>query len=317
MQLEPDFEQAVDEQQEITRIVLGVLARIGFSDVGAETACYPGLIAAANVVQRLPPDATAAHRDAAVSATQAALIGATVSLRRARGLGSPVWAVDLPEGEPHLDASLKRALAQIPPRPDRVIDVRVAGWTAPERVGFCAAAALLAESWPQMLAELKVGIRQVALLRGHGITGFSDFAVQGAVFVNAERLGIRDGLPGTLRLAESLVHEGAHTRCYSAAVQRPFLRADRAGVLVDTPLRADARPLWGLFQQLVVLCRCAELYHRVDPGAGVETGIRTRKVTLIRQAKQALDALRVHTGQLSDHGQAILDEATTAIAAVV
>lgn len=317
MHLEPDCGQAAEEQREITRIARAVLARIGLPDADTDVMCYPGLIAVVNEVQRLSSEATTAQRRAAANAVRDALIAAEVSARRARELGCPAWPVDLAPAEPHLRASLDRALAQIPPRPDRVIDVQVAGWMDGECAVFRAAADLLAESWPQLLAELAVSIRQVALLRGYGITGFSDFAVQGTVFVNAERLDFRDGLPGELRLAENLVHEGAHNRCYSAAVKQPFLRANRAGVLVDTPLRADRRPLWGLFQQLVVLCRSAELYHRVDLGAGFDAAIQARKDVLTKQARQALNTLHTHTNQLTDHGCVILNEAATAIGADV
>lgn len=317
MHLQPDRDQAFEEQREITRIAQAVLARIGLPAADRDAMRYPGLIAVVNEVQRLPSAATAAQRHAAVTAVRAALIAAEVSTRRAHELGCPAWPVDLAPVEPHLCASLDRALAQIPPRPDRVIDVRVTGWLDGERAIFRTAADLLAQSWPPLLAELAVVIRQVALLRGYGITGFSDFAVQGTIFVNAERLEFRNGLPGALRLAENLVHEGAHNRCYAAAVKQPFLPAKRAGVLVDTPLRADPRPLWGLFQQLVVLCRSAELYHRVDLGAEFDTAVQARKSALTEQARQALNTLNAHANQLTDHGCAILDEAATTIGADV
>jgi hypothetical protein len=320
MRLEPDRDQAAAEQRGITRIARAVLARIGFSDIDADLMCHPGLIAVVGDVQRLSADATAAHRAAAIGAVRAALAGAELSRQRAHHLDCPAWAIDLSPGQRHLCAGLERALAQIPARPNRVIDVRVADWADAERAVFRGAAALLAESWPQMLAELTVCIRQVALLRGYGITGFSDFAVQGAVFVNAERCETRDGLPSTLRLAENLVHEGTHTRCYSAALDEPFLGAGRAGVQVATPLRADPRPLFGLFQQLVVLCRCAELYGRVASNIGAHAPAQartalTRKVTLVEQARQALSTLRNHAGKLTDHGRAILRESSAAIAA--
>jgi HEXXH motif-containing protein len=210
-------------------------------------------------------------------------------------------------------AALSRALAQIPARPDRVVDVHVADWTDSERTVFRAAARLLAQVWPQMLTELSVCIRQVALLRGYGITGFSDFTVHGAIFVNEERLtfGDRDSLPGPVRLAESLIHEGAHNRCFSAAVRDPFLPADNSDARVSTPLRADPRPLWGLFQQLVVLCRSTHLYQRLGPAAPIQG----RYEVLITQARQALGTLRAHADQLTDHGRAVLAEASTAVTA--
>jgi HEXXH motif-containing protein len=186
-------------------------------------------------------------------------------------------------------------------------------WRDTDRVVFTKAVNLLEAAWPQMLAELREMVRQVVLLRGDAIEGFTDFAVHGSVMINQARLATGStGLPGPVRLAEALVHEGTHTRCNAAQMVRPFLRpAGGDGELVMTPLRADPRPLTGLFQQLVVLVRSALLYRRLPVGEGIgDAAHRARLDRLIGQAHQSAETLARHLKALTSHGQEVLAEAT-------
>jgi HEXXH motif-containing protein len=186
-------------------------------------------------------------------------------------------------------------------------------WRPADRVVFHQAVNLLQDGWPQMLAELREIVHQVALLRGDAIDGFTDFTVHGAVMINQTRLGAgATGLPGSVRLAEALVHEGTHTRCNAAQLVRPFLRPEGGHTeLVMTPLRADPRPLAGLFQQLVVLLRSALLYQRLPVGDG--TGVaahRARQDKLVDQAHQGAESLSRHQEALTDHGRELFAEAS-------
>ncbi|MQY04341.1 hypothetical protein ACRB68_23940 [Actinomadura sp. RB68] len=164
-----------------------------------------------------------------------------------------------------------------------------------------------------MHAELAVLVRQVAMLAGWGINGFTDFTTHGAIFVNERRLAPDSGgPPPRLRLAEALVHEGAHTRCNAAALTTPFLTPDgsASGALVGTPLRADPRPLSGLFQQVVVLARCVMLYDLVlREGASSEPQTAARRDLLLSQGRQGVAAAQAHRPELTRAGQDVLDEA--------
>jgi hypothetical protein len=71
----------------------------------------------------------------------------------------------------------------------------------------------MASVWPEMVAEMTAVVRQVALLRGYGIDGFTDFTTHGAIFLNERRLRpADDGLPAQVYLAEAWVHEATHNR---------------------------------------------------------------------------------------------------------
>ncbi|MFG2666621.1 aKG-HExxH-type peptide beta-hydroxylase [Streptomyces sp. NPDC048387] len=257
--------------------------------------------------------------------------GPAARLRRASALprhtAGSLWDVDLAEPDIHLREALDRALASLPPsRPASEAPSSAPGagstlsrWGAGHKAVFDEATERLAEVWPQMLAELRVGVRQIALLQGAAIHGFTDFTVHGAVFVNSARLHSRPGgLPGWVRLAEALVHEGTHTRCNAAALVTAFLAPAADTVTpVSTPLRADPRPLSGLFQQTVVLVRLVLLYRRLlescrnrgTADAALLRALELRRGKLATGAHQGIGTVGQHAGALTQDGRAVLAQA--------
>ena len=78
-----------------------------------------------------------------------------------------------------------------------------------------------------------------------------------------------------------------------------------------TPLRRDARPLTGLFQQLVVLARCTMLYDRLldDPGRAEADAMSRRRETLHGQGRDALRTIGPFADRLTDRGRSAIVEA--------
>lgn len=338
MRIQPDGAEAVAEQVAVARLLRTVLSKAVSQLDGSDEPlsrllagtvsspggpeldllCYPGFVAAAY-------DAQAARRAATQDSEERGEFAARLrdvaeqarsSVRRAQGCLCPTWRVDLAPPEPHLHDSLVRAVAQTPKRPGRTDELRemaVADWRDEQRATFCEASCLLAVVWPEMLAEMTAVVRQVALLQGYGIDGFTDFTTHGAVFVNSQRLEPGDdGLLHHVRLAEALVHEATHNRCNAAALSHPFLTDVDQGSqpLVTTPLRPDPRPLAGLFQQLVVLARCLVLYDRLLDGAfSGGQALRTRHERLLRQAEQAVKTAQRHSDRFTEHGRGVVAEA--------
>ncbi len=327
VRISPEVLVAAQDQAAVRRIVRMVVERHHLCDIDADRRIqqvmlshlsHPAVVAAAHALQRATRSGKPSSQDQVTLADQLrhAAACAVRSDQRASSSAGLWVSVDLAEPESHLRESLARALAVIPaPHRSRSGDDQelagseVTHWRDNDRAVFREAVDLLYAAWPPMLAELRQIIYQVALLRGKAIDGFTDFAVHGAVMINQSRLVAGDtGLSGAVRLAEALVHEGAHTCCNAAAISRPFLRpASGNGELVQTPLRADPRPLTGLFQQLVVLVRSALLYQRL-PGAS-NPAHRARQHKLIGQAHQGAETLARHAQALTDHGQAVLAEA--------
>jgi HEXXH motif-containing protein len=299
----------------------GVLACLegaaGRVDIPVESLLYPGMFAAAYEGQAACRSGRPAEAECERLAArlQDAVERATASRARATASGCPAWFVDLAPPEDHLRDSLARAVAQVPPRPDRLealAQLRIGDWTDDDRAVFCQAAGLLAATWPEMLDEVTEVVQQVALIDGFGIDGFTDVATHGAIYVNRARLGPDDGgLPGTLRMAEAIVHEGAHNRCNAAALAEPFLADPRSGSepVVMTPLRPDPRPLTGLLQQLVVLVRSVLLYDRVLDAPDSPAAAVARRDKLRGQADDALRVISGHTSRLTDHGRDVMTDA--------
>lgn len=317
MRVAPDRESAAHDEEKLARLVHGVLARAVSSTsvlAGPEMA-YPGFHAVAHHIQRLLRRGELGSQARMTLTGHVSAVAARASRSRQRSVGQtwhPWWAVDLAPPEEHLTESLERAMGQIPERPGRAVDLVVADWGDQHHQVFRAACETLGQAWPEMLAELSIVVRQVALLDGWGIDGYTDFTVHGAVFINKARLRLEsDGLPAHLRLAEALVHEGTHNRCDAAAASDPFLASAGAaagtGPLLQTPLRADPRPLSGLFQQVVVLARSVLFYDRL-PATGP---IRARREFLLGQGLQGAATLRSQVTDLTEHGCMVADEADT------
>ncbi|MFF4159748.1 YcaO-like family protein [Streptomyces sp. NPDC001678] len=336
MRIEPDAGPAARDEYRLGGLVAGVLTSAGCA-AGTwqrDDLSYPGMHALAHRLQLTrgehpsPPD-----REHTTEQVRMVVLRSRDSAARARRTAERTgWAVDLaPPGERHLEASVLRALRQAPepaggagghgrpggtigsgrPRTDdgspTARTAAVIDWDAGQREVFAEAWRTLRTSWPRMSAELEVTLRQVVLLGGWGIDGFTDFTVHGAVFVNSRRLtGHKpDGPAGHVRLAEALVHEGTHNRCDAAAASAPFLRASGARELLSTPLRPDPRPLAGLFQQVVVLARSVLLYRRLPDGPAV----RARHALLLDRGRRGAATLRGRSGALTDTGRELLEQA--------
>ena len=330
MHVQPDAMSSRTARASVDRILCtsldGALSCLGNTtprvDVSAESLLYPGMVAAAYEAQAAcrhgRPTETECERLA--RRLQDAVERATASRARVAASGCPAWSVDLAPPEEHLRDSLERAVSQVPQRPDRIealAALRIGTWSDDDRAAFCEATCLLAATWPEMLDELTEVVRQIALLDGFGVDGFTDVATHGAIYVNRARLGPDDaGLPGAIRMAEAVVHEGAHNRCNAAALAEPFLAGPKSGSepVVMTPLRRDPRPLTGLLQQLVVLVRSVLLYDRLLDAPDPPVAAVERREKLREQGGEALHVISGHTSRLTDHGRGVVREAGNLLA---
>ncbi|WP_329179229.1 aKG-HExxH-type peptide beta-hydroxylase [Streptomyces sp. NBC_01477] len=316
MQVQPDARGSAEERSSLARTARTALESAGLTVSPAEAA-HPAVIEAAHTAQQaLRAGPPSPERLARLAGT---LAQARSGIATAPASGLP-WPADLAGPLPHLERSVARALKSLPKAGDDTggpPGSTVAAWRAPDTATFREAVALLADAWPGAHAELRVVLRQIVLLDGPAIDGFTDFTVHGAVFVRRDRLRPGpDGLPGAVRLAEALVHEGTHTRCNAASVAaEPFLRpAQGQGPLVATPLRVDPRPLTGLFQQMVVLARSVLLYRRLLAGdAEPPAAVRARHDRLARSAADAVQTMAAHRGTLTGHGEAVLEGAAEVV----
>ncbi|MFJ5291849.1 aKG-HExxH-type peptide beta-hydroxylase [Streptomyces sp. NPDC088348] len=316
MQVEPDARGAVQDRTELTRRMSAVLDRAGLPAPPDAALYRPAVVEVVHAVQR-------ALRSGALDPDRRRTLEARLDREP-----DPMCAPATPRG--HLSRSVARALRSVPARTDadgRPVHAEVTAWSAAERQVLDEAFRLLSQVWPESAAETRETVAEIALLDGNAIDGFTDFTVHGAVLVNRTRLlAGPGGLPGPVRCAEALIHEGAHTRCNAAASVEPFLLPDRSGVpdgspapdrsgapgggsarelLVATPLRADPRPLSGLFQQTVVLARSVLLYRRL---AGSGAAADARHTKLAGDGAQAVRTLSAHADSLAPRGRRVLEQ---------
>ncbi|AXG76385.1 aKG-HExxH-type peptide beta-hydroxylase [Streptomyces paludis] len=374
MHVEADVRGAVEDRREVLERIRAVLDRVefagavetaesggaaesgGIAGIAAAAAAGSGTAAGAGARASAPPMSASVSDDVlrrpaameAVHTAQRALrSGASAARSRAElgsvldllaGFGPPAFGPTGPQD--HLRRSVSRALRSAAPRRGRdgtPVTARVVAWDADQRQVLVSAVALLTDVWPELVGELAETVTEVALLDGDALDRFTDFTVHGAVLVHRNRLTTgASGLPGPVRCAEALVHEGAHSRYDAAAVARPFLlpepaggggggggggtpgRTDPGALLVTTPLRADPRPLSGLVRRTVALARCVLLYRRIAalgtpgtpgaPGTLEAAAVAAREARLTASARQAVDTLTAHSGALTDAGRALLDE---------
>ncbi|NJP65759.1 aKG-HExxH-type peptide beta-hydroxylase [Streptomyces spiramenti] len=344
MHIGPDAAGAALDQAALGRRTLAALRRAGLvdampaprdatSDTGGGTATrtrealtasgleltgsdvsHPAVIDVAHTAQRaLRADTLTAPRRAELAT---ALARAVALARSATPTDHHGWSVEAAGPQSHLDRAVVRALAGVPPdSPGGAQDCAVTPWQDAHLRVLTDAAGLLRAAWPEMLDELTRTVRQVVLLRGTAIEGFTDFTVHGALFLHRDRLApgadAPPGADGGLGLAEALVHEGTHVRCNAALASTPFWEraADRVAP-VPTPLRADPRPLGGLFHQMVVLSRSATFLGRLlDSGSrpGIDPGpLRERHRHHRDAAARAAATLHAHRSSLTDTGRGLL-----------
>lgn len=304
MRVVPDATEAADDRAHLMQRMRAVLERAELAPPANDGLRQPAAVEIVHTAQR-------------------ALRSGPLAPDRRRTLAARLERVPPPAFGPadpldHLGRSVARALRSVPAQRDtdgRPRTAEVATWQESEREVLEQAVALLTRVWPEAAAEVRETVTEIALLEGDAIDGFTDFTIHGAILVHRARLRAdAAGLPGPVRFAEALVHEGTHTRCNAAALTGPPLLPDRpqgpedsgggeAELLVATPLRADPRPLTGLFQQTVVLARSVLLYRRLR---GMGPAVDARHATLLGSAHQAVDTLGAHADKLTEHGNRLL-----------
>ncbi len=111
--------------------------------------------------------------------------------------------------------------------------------------------ALLGDAAPEIAAEMRAIVRQVVLVGAPpqgGFGGASSFYLWGAMLLNAQRL------TGRLPLAMAMIHETAHGFLFGVNLGEPLTSNDPEALCVS-PLRADPRPVEGVFHATFVLAR--------------------------------------------------------------
>lgn len=111
----------------------------------------------------------------------------------------------------------------------------------------------LREAAPELHGEVQILIRDIVIARPDGsnlmnYSGASSFALWGAITINAETQC------DWIQFYRQIVHETGHNLLYAIARGDPLVKADRT-VRRSSPIRADPRPIEGIFHAAFVLAR--------------------------------------------------------------
>ncbi len=185
-------------------------------------------------------------------------------------------SVDLASGDSGELRSLDRGAAQVQ-KMSRAVAVALCPLLEPdaESLSRVKAGVLLMKSvWPEAYDEFAVVVHRLIMYHGHAVIGFTDFRYHGSIFFKHEWLMKRGS---EVDIAEDLIHEAAHVRLNATMALTPLFTNDFREIY-RTPLREDLRPMYGVFHQMFVLLRVAELYRRLDSTSlGLQDHFRIRR----------------------------------------
>lgn len=153
-----------------------------------------------------------------------------------------------------------------------------------------AAFALIDEIWPEALAEIRETLQRIYFFDSQDFISFTDFDTHGAVFIR------QDFIDDPCRLAEEILHESSHIHLNTILAVTPLF-LNTSDERYTSPLRADPRPMYGVFHQMYVLSRLAHFC-----GLMADREPYASKATLYRsQLRDAAVVVRNH-GRLTEAG---------------
>jgi HEXXH motif-containing protein len=154
---------------------------------------------------------------------------------------------------------------------------------------------LIKTCWPEMHEELARTVQCLVPIKAASAIGAADLCSHGTVFMNIRRFS------APTKLAEELIHEASHVRLNMLMAPADVVLNDPTERFAS-PLRRDARPMFGVFHQVFVLSRILEFYRRV---ARVDPRQARHVSAVAHQLADGLMIVRRH-GRLSAVGQELL-----------
>lgn len=171
---------------------------------------------------------------------------------------------------------------------------------------------LMQEGDPELAAEIPALLREIILAAGSEdpkaftFDGGSSFMLWGAILINANR---RDG---ELAMAQMLAHESAHNLLFGFSANGPLVE-NTADELYPSPLRADPRPMDGIYHATFVTARMYRVLQTL-----LDSGILSREQEEKARKDLAEDARLFQLGiatvqkhaRLTEVGEAVIQGAT-------
>lgn len=212
-----------------------------------------------------------------------------------------VWALDAPRGEPAFHRLAQggwlalvdnNPLAMVEAHPDKggnavsLGSATVGEWVA----ALDAARESIRDGLPALAAEHARLLASVLPVGGPMEQSLSASyrEAPGLVYVSLH--------PGQRTMAEALIHEVQHNKLNLVSLVDPLL-TDGGATLHASPVRPDARPLWGVLLAVHAFLPVAEWMARLvamGHPLAAESGFAERRDTILRGNRDGMDTLRAN-----------------------
>jgi len=172
------------------------------------------------------------------------------------------------------------------------------------------ALALLDAEDAELSAEIRELLREIILCGDAGpgrfsFGGASNFMLWGAILVNVNKP--KDGIG----MLQTLAHESAHNLLFGLCPDQPLLNND-PGERYPSPLRADPRPLEGIYHATFVCARMHRALRRLAQGRGISSGQKVEVEKAVeRNAKAFASGMTTldENADFTEPGRAIIESA--------
>lgn len=157
---------------------------------------------------------------------------------------------------------------------------------------------LLDRGFPEMAAEIRALLREIVIAAGPEdpkaptFDGASSYMLWGAILLNAR------GQTSVLDTAQALAHESGHNLLFGFCTSQSLVE-NADDELFSSPLRADARPMDGVFHATYVVARMHQTLSRL-----IESGVLDEK-----QVEAAHADLTAHRRNFASGDQVIREGA--------
>ncbi|MEU2249083.1 HEXXH motif-containing putative peptide modification protein [Streptomyces sp. NPDC019224] len=125
--------------------------------------------------------------------------------------------------------------------------------------------ALIQDVWPQLASEIRTYTRMCVPYASEFHSSFTEAIFMGAVFLS-EAARPFDAVHYT---AEHLLHETSHLRLMLLLELDPLVTVAE-GATFNSPVRKDARPLWGMLMAVHAFARITAFHRRAHAHTGLE-----------------------------------------------
>lgn len=146
--------------------------------------------------------------------------------------------------------------------------------------------ALIDDVWPELASEIRAYTRLFVPYASQFHSSFTEAILMGAVFLSEAAQPFH----ATHHTAEHLLHENSHLRLMLILERDPLVTVAE-GVTFDSPVRKDARPLWGMLMAVHAFARITAFHRRAyaHTGLAIHGELTQRNAELLKKGLDEIE----------------------------